>query len=74
MTVGGSTCGLKTGGNFEEAKSLGGAKKRAPKKRPLTPYNKFVKAQYPKMKAKFTTLSAPQIMKKIAAEWQKQKM
>lgn len=76
MAVGGSTCGAKMGGNskleVDAAKSLGGAKKAA-KKRVPSPYNKFYKAKYPVMKAKFPNLSAPQIMKKVAAEWQLQK-
>ena len=73
MAVGGSTCGAKMGGKSDvAAKALGGAKKAA-KKRAPSPYNKFYKAKYPVMKAKFPNLSAPQIMKKVAAEWQLQK-
>ena len=73
MAVGGSTCGAKMGGKSDdEMKALGGAKKAA-KKRAPSPYNKFYKAKYPVMKAKFPNLSAPQIMKKVAAEWQLQK-
>ena len=73
MAVGGSTCGAKMGGKSDDgAKALGGAKKAA-KKRAPSPYNKFYKAKYPVMKAKFPNLSAPQIMKKVAAEWQLQK-
>jgi hypothetical protein len=55
-----------------KAKAGGGAKKAA-KKRAPSPYNKFYKAKYPVMKAKFPNLSAPEIMKKVAAEWQLQK-
>lgn len=77
MAVGGSTCGVKGGYSNEEGpKSLGGAKKVAKKvvkKRVSSPYNKFVKAQFPVMKAKYPKESAPQIMKRIAQEWQKQK-
>jgi hypothetical protein len=60
---------------------MGGAKKRATKKavakkaapkRKLTPYNIFVKKQYAILKAKFPNDTAPQIMKKIGAEWRKQ--
>ena len=73
MAVGGSTCGAKMGGKYDDAaKALGGAKKAA-KKRAPSPDNKFYKAKYPVMKAKFPNLSAPQIMKKVAAEWQLQK-
>jgi hypothetical protein len=87
MVVGGSTCGAKMGGKSKAkpkavakakpkakavAKADGGAKKAA-KKRAPSPYNKFYKAKYPVMKAKFPNLSAPEIMKKVAAEWQLQK-
>jgi len=79
MAVGGSTCGAKMGGKSKAkpkpkaaAKADGGAKKAA-KKRAPSPYNKFYKAKYPVMKAKFPNLSAPEIMKKVAAEWQLQK-
>jgi hypothetical protein len=74
MAVGGSTCGAKMGGNYDddEMRALGGAKKAAKKRAPSL-YNKFYKAKYPEMKAKFPNLSAPQIMKKVAAEWQLQK-
>jgi hypothetical protein len=77
MVVGGSTCGAKMGGKSNDAaktnaKADGGAKKAA-KKRAPSPYNKFYKAKYPVMKAKFPNLSAPEIMKKVAAEWQLQK-
>jgi hypothetical protein len=74
MTVGGSTCGIHMGGKYNEEEDLnsyGGAKKR--KKRGPSLYNKFYKAKYPIMKAKFPNLSAPEIMKKVAAEWQLQK-
>jgi hypothetical protein len=54
--------------NDDEKKVSGGAKKRA-----LTPYNKFVKKHFPKMKAEFPNNKAVQIMKKIAIEWKKQK-
>ena len=54
----------------------GGAKKGAAKKtatkRKLTPYNIFVKKQFAILKAKFPNDTAPQIMKKIGAEWRKQ--
>jgi hypothetical protein len=44
----------------------GGAKKRK-----LTPYNKFVKKMYKELHTKFPNDSAPEIMKKIGAEWRK---
>jgi hypothetical protein len=47
------------------AAAVGGAKK----KRKLTPYNKFVKKMYAELHKKFPTDTAPQIMKKIGAEW-----
>jgi hypothetical protein len=62
---------VKKGGSSEDdddEKVSGGAKKRA-----LTPYNKFVKKHFPKMKAEFPNSKAVQIMKKIAIEWKKQK-
>jgi hypothetical protein len=48
------------------AVAVGGAKKRK-----LTPYNKFVKKMYAELHKKFPTDTAPQIMKKIGAEWRK---
>jgi hypothetical protein len=50
------------------AASVGGAKKRK-----LTPYNKFVKKMYKELHKKFPNDSAPEIMKKIGAEWRKTK-
>lgn len=83
---GGYACSCATapaGGNTPTASpatgtmgQMGGAKKRAAKKagpkRKLTPYNIFVKKQYAILKAKFPNDTAPQIMKKIGAEWRKQ--
>jgi hypothetical protein len=84
---GGYACSCATpgaGGNTAAASmpavpmsaQMGGAKKRAAKKagpkRKLTPYNIFVKKQYAILKAKFPNDTAPQIMKKIGAEWRKQ--
>jgi hypothetical protein len=61
MAVGGSSCSMD-----------GGAKK--PKaKRKLTPYNKFVKKMFKELRSKFPDDSAPEIMKKIGAEWRKTK-
>lgn len=56
---------------FEDNKNKivsGGAKK---KKRVLTPYNKFVKKHFPKIKEEHPSYKAVQIMKKIAMEWKK---
>ena len=47
------------------------AKKAA--KRKLTPYNKFVKKMFKELRSKFPDDSAPEIMKKIGAEWRKTK-
>jgi len=59
MAVGGSSCSMD-----------GGAKKP---KRKLTPYNKFVKKMFKELRSKFPDDSAPEIMKKIGAEWRKTK-
>ena len=67
MTLGGSKCNFKSGGNI--AQSLGGKKKG---KKTLTPYMKFVKKHFPLMKVKHPNDKAPQIIKKIADEWNKQ--
>jgi hypothetical protein len=48
---------------------VGGAKK----KRKLTPYNKFVKKMFNKLRKKFPNDSAPEIMKKIGVEWKNKK-
>jgi hypothetical protein len=44
----------------------GGAKKRK-----LTPYNKFVKKMYKELCKKHPNDKAPEIMKRIGAEWRK---
>jgi len=41
--------------------------------RKLTPYNKFVKKMSKELRSKFPNDSAPEIMKKIGAEWRKTK-
>jgi hypothetical protein len=41
-------------------------------KRQLTPYNKFVKKMYVKLRTQYPNYTAPQIMKKIGEEWRKQ--
>lgn len=46
-------------------------KEAAPRK--PSQYGLYVKDNFPKMKAKFPTLSAPQILGKIAEEWKKTK-
>jgi hypothetical protein len=64
MAVGGSSC------------MDGGAKKPNAKKaakRKLTPYNKFVKKMFKELRSKYPNDSAPEIMKKIGAEWRKTK-
>jgi hypothetical protein len=50
----------------------GGASKVVVKKT-LNPYNKYVAKQFPSMKKKFPDDKAPQIMQKIAIEWNKMK-
>lgn len=71
---GGYSCDCSSVGGTDVEQD-GGAKKRAAKKagpkRKLTPYNLFVKKQYAILKAKFPNDTAPQIMKKIGAEWRK---
>jgi hypothetical protein len=63
-------------GKKRAAKKTGPNKKAGPKKaapkRKLSPYNIFVKKQFAILKAKFPNDTAPQIMKKIGAEWRKQ--
>ena len=51
----------------------GGAKKRKGAKKSLNPYIKFVKKHFQSMKKKNPNDTAPQIMKKIAVEYKKQK-
>ena len=51
----------------------GGAKKRKGAKKSLNPYIKFVKKHFQSMKKKNPNDTAPQIMKKIAVEYNKQK-
>jgi hypothetical protein len=55
----------------------GGARKKEGSKvvakRAPTPYNKFVKKHFPELKKKFPDDKAPQIMQKIAIEWNKMK-
>ena len=51
----------------------GGAKKRKGAKKALNPYIKFVKKHFQSMKKKNPNDTAPQVMKKIALEYNKQK-
>jgi hypothetical protein len=55
-----------------KASSAAKSPKKAAPKRKLTPYNLFVKKQYAILKAQHPNDTAPQIMKKIGAEWRKQ--
>jgi hypothetical protein len=62
----------------EQDKQLtGGARKKKGSKvavkRALSPYNKFVKEQFAILKKKFPDDKAPQIMQKVAIEWNKTK-
>ena len=55
----------------------GGARKKKGSKvavkRALSPYNKFVKEQFAILKKQFPDDKAPQIMQKVAIEWNKTK-
>lgn len=53
--------------------SMDGGAKKVKAKRKLTPYNKFVKKMFKELRSKFPDDSAPEIMKKIGAEWRKTK-
>jgi hypothetical protein len=68
MAVGGSSCSMDGG-----AKKLKKPKAKKAAKRKLTPYNKFVKKMFKELRSKFPNDSAPEIMKKIGAEWRKTK-
>ena len=69
--------GVKRGGGSEtedfQTELAGGAKKRKGAKKSLNPYIKFVKKHFQSMKKKNPNDTAPQIMKKIAVEYKKQK-
>ena len=65
MAVGGSSCSMDGGAKKPKAKKA--------VKRKLTPYNKFVKKMFKELRSKFPNDSAPDIMKKIGAEWRKTK-
>lgn len=59
-----------------ESQGGGARKKKGSKvaaKRALSPYNKFVKTQFAILKKKFPDEKAPQIMQKVAIEWNKTK-
>jgi hypothetical protein len=59
-----------------ETQAGGARKKKGSKvaaKRALSPYNKFVKTQFAILKKKFPDEKAPQIMQKVAIEWNKTK-
>ena len=54
----------------------GGARKKKGKvvaKKALSPYNKFVKKHFAILKKQFPDEKAPQIMQKVAIEWNKTK-
>ena len=61
----------------EPVKQDGGARKKkgskVAAKRALSPYNKFVKKQFAILKKQFPDEKAPQIMQKVAIEWNKTK-
>lgn len=59
-----------------ETQNGGARKKKGSKvaaKRALSPYNKFVKKQFAILKKQFPDEKAPQIMQKVAIEWNKTK-
>lgn len=59
-----------------ESQGGGARKKKGSKvaaKRALSPYNKFVKTQFAILKKQFPDEKAPQIMQKVAIEWNKTK-
>jgi len=59
-----------------EPQAGGARKKKGSKvaaKRALSPYNKFVKKQFAILKKQFPDEKAPQIMQKVAIEWNKTK-
>ena len=59
-----------------ETQAGGARKKKGSKvaaKRALSPYNKFVKTQFAILKKQFPDEKAPQIMQKVAIEWNKTK-
>ena len=56
-----------------ETELVGGAKKRKGAKKALNPYIKFVKKHFQSMKKQYPNDTAPQVMKKIAVEYKKQK-
>ena len=59
-----------------DAQAGGARKKKGSKvvaKRALSPYNKFVKKHFAILKKQFPDEKAPQIMQKVAIEWNKTK-
>jgi hypothetical protein len=67
---------VKTAEPAGETQNGGARKKKGSKvaaKRALSPYNKFVKTQFAILKKKFPDEKAPQIMQKVAIEWNKTK-
>ena len=62
--------------NSGDRQEGGARKKKGSKvaaKRALSPYNKFVKKHFAILKKKFPDEKAPQIMQKVAIEWNKTK-
>jgi hypothetical protein len=62
--------------NSGDGQEGGARKKKGSKvaaKRALSPYNKFVKKHFAILKKKFPDEKAPQIMQKVAIEWNKTK-
>lgn len=62
--------------NSVDAQAGGARKKKGSKvaaKKALSPYNKFVKKHFAILKKQFPDEKAPQIMQKVAIEWNKTK-
>ena len=62
--------------NSGDAQAGGARKKKGSKvaaKKALSPYNKFVKKHFAILKKQFPDEKAPQIMQKVAIEWNKTK-
>ena len=67
---------VKTAEPVGGSQAGGARKKKGSKvaaKRALSPYNKFVKKQFAILKKQFPDEKAPQIMQKVAIEWNKTK-
>lgn len=67
---------LYTNNDSDDVQEGGAKKKKGSKvaaKKALSPYNKFVKKHFAILKKQFPDEKAPQIMQKVAIEWNKTK-